>query len=130
MKNSVRYNHSAPQFVVKDVSKSIDFYSGILGFEIDYLSGSPPSYAVVFRDEVFIHLCHQSVLNYIIGPGCAFVSVSGVDEIWKNIQDNNIDIISPISNKDFGSGVYFRVFTIYDLDKNVLRIGEKIQRPK
>ena len=128
MKHSTRYNHSAPQFVVKNVSKSIEFYTKALDFEIDYLTGSPPSYAVVSRDEVYIHLCHQSVLDYILGPGCIFVSVTGVNEIWQNIQDNNIEIISTISDQDFGSGVHFRIFTIFDLDKNVLRIGEKIQR--
>ena len=128
MKHSTRYNHSAPQFVVKNVSKSIEFYTKALDFEIDYLSGSPPSYAAVSRDEVYIHLCHQSVLDYILGPGCIFVSVTGVNEIWQNIQDKDIEIISPISNQDFGSGVHFRIFIIYDPDKNVLRIGEKIQR--
>jgi NADH/NAD ratio-sensing transcriptional regulator Rex len=127
MKKSIRYNHSAPQFLVQDVSKSVEFYTKILDFGIDYLSGSPLNYAVVVRNEVYIHLCHHSVLEYIIGPGCAFISVSGVDDIWENIQDKNVQIISPISNQDFGSGVHFRIFSIFDLDKNVLRIGEKIQ---
>ena len=54
MKPSISYNHIAPQFSVKNVEDSINFYSQILGFGVDYLSGSQPNYAVVFRDEVYI----------------------------------------------------------------------------
>jgi predicted enzyme related to lactoylglutathione lyase len=127
MRDSIRFNHSAAQFVVQDVAKSVDFYSEILDFDIDYISGSPPHYAVVFRDDVYIHLCVQDVQNFKIGPGCAFVAVDGVDEFWENIQHKNVEIIFPLANQDYGSAVHFRVFVIYDLDKNVLRIGEKIQ---
>jgi catechol 2,3-dioxygenase-like lactoylglutathione lyase family enzyme len=127
LKDPIRYNHAAPQFVVRDVAKSIDYYTEILGFSVDYLSGSPPGYVVIVRDEVYIHLCIQEVQDFRIGPGCAFVSVDNVDEIWKNIQDKDVDIIMPLAHQDYGFAVHFRVFTMYDLDKNVLRIGEKIQ---
>ena len=126
MKPSICYNHNAPQFAVINVTDSINFYSEILGFKVDYLSGSPPNYAVVFRDEVYIHLCLKETQNYNIGPGSVFIVVNGIEKIWEKIQNNHVEIISPLANKDYGSGVKFRVFTIYDLDKNVLRIGEKI----
>jgi catechol 2,3-dioxygenase-like lactoylglutathione lyase family enzyme len=45
MTNNVRFNHCGPQFAVESVTKSIEFYSDVLGFGIDYLSGSPPAYA-------------------------------------------------------------------------------------
>lgn len=127
MRSHIRYNHIAPQFIVKDIAKSVEFYSELLGFGVDYLSGSPPNYAVVFRDEVYIHLCIEKASGYKIGPGGAFIVVNGVDEIWKNIQNKNIEIISPLANQDYGVNVHFKVFTIYDLDQNVLRIGEKIK---
>lgn len=127
MRSHIRYNHIAPQFIVKDIAKSVEFYSEILGFGVDYLSGSPPNYAVVFRDEVYIHLCIEKVLGYDIGPGGAFIVVNGIDEIWKNIQNKNIEIVSPLANRDYGFNVHFKVFTICDLDQNVLRIGEKVQ---
>jgi catechol 2,3-dioxygenase-like lactoylglutathione lyase family enzyme len=127
MSDKIRFNHCGPQFIVQDVAKSIDFYSKVLGFSIDYLSGSPPSYAVVYRDDVYIHLSLQELQDFKLGPGCAFIAVTGVEEIWKKFQKNNVDIIFPLANQDYGSAVHFSVFTIYDLDKNVLRIGKQIQ---
>ena len=126
MKQSISYNHIVPQFVVKNVEDSINFYSQIFGFKVDYLSGSPPNYVVVFRDEVYIHLCLKETQNFYIGPGSVFIVVNGIEKIWENVQNNHVEIISPLANQDYGSDVKFRLFTIYDLDKNVLRIGEKI----
>jgi predicted enzyme related to lactoylglutathione lyase len=126
MKPSISYNHIAPQFVVKNVEDSINFYSQILGFKVDYLSGSPPNYAVVFRNEVYIHLCVKEQQDYTVGPGSVFMVVNGIEKIWENIQNSNIEIISPLADQDYSSNAKFKVFTIYDLDKNVLRIGEKI----
>jgi len=43
--------HVGPQFVVKDVNASIDFYKDVLGFKVEYINGSPFAYAVVFCDK-------------------------------------------------------------------------------
>jgi predicted enzyme related to lactoylglutathione lyase len=130
MKDKIRFNHCGPQFIVQDVAKAIDFYSNVLGFGIDYLSGTPSSYAVVYRDDVYIHLCLQETQDFKLGPGCAFIAVSGAEEVWEKVQNNRVDIISPLAYQDYGSAVHFRTFTIYDLDKNVLRVGEQIHFPQ
>jgi hypothetical protein len=97
-----------------------------LGFGIDYLSGSPPDYAVVFRDKVYIHLCHQKVVDYNLGQGAVFVVVSSVEKIWQEVQSFGSEVIDPIADQDYRQGVRFKVFTIKDLDENILRIGEKL----
>jgi len=127
MTNNMRFNHCGPQFVVQSVTKSVEFYSDVLGFGVDYLSGSPPDYAVVFRDEVYIHLCHQRVIDYNIGPGASFIAVSGVDRIWQRVQSSGAVVTDPLSDQDYGQGVRFRLFTIKDLDENILRIGEQLR---
>ena len=126
MNERIRFNHCAPQFVVQDVDKSVDFYSRVLGFGIDYLSDSPASYAVVYRDDVYIHLCLQKTHDFEFGPGGAFIAVTGVDAIWEDVQKEDVNTVNPLANQDYGSGIHFRVFTIHDLDTNVLRIGEPI----
>ncbi len=124
MNSKIRFNHSGFQFAVKDVPAAVDFYKEIPGFEIDYENGNPVEYTVVYRDEVYIHLCLQKNQPYKIGPGCGFISVSGVEDLWKHVSSSGTDIVQPLTDKDYGHSVLFRVFTIKDPDGNVLRIGK------
>jgi predicted enzyme related to lactoylglutathione lyase len=114
--------------VVQDISRSLDFYKNVLGFGVDYLSGSPPAYAVVYRDEVYIHLCLPAAQNSNPGTSAVFIAVNGVEELWNRVKNEGIEIIDQLAEKDYGQKVCFRVFTIKDPDKNILRIGEKIDK--
>ncbi len=125
-REKIRFNHCAPQFIVKDVTRSVEFYKNYLGFGIDYLSGSPPGYAVVYRDDVYIHLCLQEAHDFNLGTGCVFIAIKGIDKIWDKVQNTDAEVIDPLAEKDYGQGVHFKIFTIRDPDKNILRIGEKI----
>ena len=123
----IRFNHCAPQFIVNDVTRAVEFYKNNLGFDIDYLSGgTPASYAVVYRDDVYIHLCLKETQEFKTGPGCVFMAISGIDKIWTQLQHTDTEIIEQLTERNFGSEVRFKIFTIKDPDKNVLRIGEKI----
>jgi len=127
MKRVVRFNHMGPQFAVGDVGKAVGFYAAVLGFGLDYLEGEPPSYAVVFRDEVYIHLSHPELPAFIPGGGRAFVAVSGVDEVWERVRSEAPDaIVQPLEDLDYGQEVRFRVFAIADPSGNTLRIGEPL----
>jgi len=124
MNDATIFNHVGPHFLIQDVSRSIEFYVRVLGLLLEYVDGSPPLYAVVFRDDVYIHLSRTGAPGYPSGPGCAFISVSGVDELWQRVAAAKPEIVEPLADKDFGHGVLFRVFTIRDPDGNVLRIGQ------
>ena len=123
----IRFNHCASQFIVHDVTRAVEFYKNNLGFEIDYLSGgTPPGYAVVYRDDVYIHLCLTETQSFNLGTGCIFMTIKGIDKIWAHLQNTDTEIIDQLAERDFGSGGRFKIFTIKDPDKNILRIGEKI----
>jgi hypothetical protein len=109
------------------MNRSLEFYQKYLGFDIDYLSGSPPTYAVVYRDVVHIHLCLQESHGFHLGTGCVFIAVKGIDKIWDQIQSKDVEVIDRLADRDFGSDVRFKLFTVRDQDKNILRIGEKIR---
>ena len=126
MSDAIVFNHVGPHFLIQDVSRSIEFYARILGFHLEYVDGSPPHYAVVFRDDVYIHLSKTGALGYPSGPGCAFISVSGVDALWQRVAAAKPEIVEPLAESDYGHGVLFRVFTIRDPDGNVLRIGQPL----
>jgi predicted enzyme related to lactoylglutathione lyase len=126
MTEPTRFNHAGPHFVVSDVPVAVDFYSVALGFGVDYLDGEPPHYAVVFRDNVYIHLSLRAPLSSPIGPGCAFLAVSGIDPLWARVAAARVEVIEPLADRDYGHGARFRVFTIRDPYQNVLRIGESL----
>jgi predicted enzyme related to lactoylglutathione lyase len=127
MKNGVRFNHIGPQFAVDDVEKAVGFYAAALGFGLDYLDGEPPHYAVVFRDEVYIHLTQPEPKGVQPGAGRAFVAVSGVDAVWQRARSQAPDsIVQPLEDLDYGQQVRFKVFSISDPAGNTLRIGEPL----
>ena len=127
MESGVRFNHIGPQFAVDDVSKSVGFYAAALGFGLDFLDGDPPHYAVVFRDEVYIHLSDSGPQSDLAGAGRAFVAVSGVDAIWERARSEAPQaIVQPLEGLDYGHEVRFKVFAIADPSGNTLRIGEPL----
>ena len=127
MSTNVRFNHVGPQFAVDDVQQAVGFYAAALGFKLDYLDGEPPHYAVVFRDEVYIHLSHPQPPAHESGQGRAFIAVSGVDAIWERARSAAPEaILQPIQDLDYGHGVRFRMFFISDPAGNTLRIGQPL----
>ena len=81
--------------------------------------------ALVFRDEVYIHLSHPEPPAFIPGGGRAFVAVSGVDAVWERARSEAPDaIVQPLADLDYGQEVRFRVFAVSDPCGNTLRIGE------
>jgi catechol 2,3-dioxygenase-like lactoylglutathione lyase family enzyme len=127
MKNGVRFNHVGPQFAVEDVEKAVGFYAAVLGFALDYLDGEPPHYAVVFRDEVYIHLSQSQQPDLKPGGGRAFVVVSGIDVVWERARSEAPNSITqPLETLDYGHEVRFRGFALSDPAGNTLRIGEPL----
>jgi predicted enzyme related to lactoylglutathione lyase len=127
MSTTERFNHIGPQLAVDDVCTAVGFYAAALGFGLDFLDGDPPHYAVVYRDEVYLHLSLAQPPDFPRGGGRAFVAVSGVDTIFERALAEAPDsIMQPLREMDYGHGVRFRVFAISDPGGNVLRIGEPI----
>jgi catechol 2,3-dioxygenase-like lactoylglutathione lyase family enzyme len=124
--DKIHFDHVGPQFRVESVAASVEFYKQVLGFDIDYSQGSPPIYAVVFRDNVYIHLCEEGPQKAEIGPGCSFIVISEVEQLWSQIQVYAVDVVEPLRENDYGQGLRVKEFSIRDPDQNILRIGELI----
>jgi len=128
MTEQSRFNHAGPHFAVRDVSRAMSFYEGVLGFGLDYIHGDPAEYAVVFRDEVYIHLSLSNHPSFAPGAGRAFVAVSGVEQVWKQVCSKAQEsACEPLENRDYGQGVRFRGFAVEDPDGNILRIAEPLE---
>jgi hypothetical protein len=121
---SVRFNHIGSQFAGDDVGKAVGCHAAALGFKLDFLDGDPPHYAVVFRDEVYIHFCEPQPPEFTAGSGRAFAALSGVDTIWKRVLSKAPDAIKQaIRDLDYGHQVLFRVFSISDPAREAKEIG-------
>ncbi len=125
MAEQPRFNHVGPQFAVRDVSQAMSFYRNVLGFGLDYVDGDPVRYAVVFRDEVYIHLSLSNCPGFVPGGGRAFVAVSGVEHVWERARSEApASVCESLEHRDYGRGARFRGFAIKDPDGNILRIAE------
>ncbi|MDH4196378.1 MAG: VOC family protein [Candidatus Aminicenantes bacterium] len=128
MTGQSRFNHAGPHFAVREVSRAMSFYQNVLGFGLDYIDGDPVRYAVVFRDEVYIHLSLSNDPGFNPGGGRAFVAVGGVDHVWERVwSEAKGSVCESLENRDYGHGVRFRGFAIKDPDGNVLRIAEPLK---
>jgi len=120
----IRFNHIAPHFYASDLGRTRRFYESVLGFTLDYADGEPPHYAVMRRDDVYVHLSQVGPNRMALQPGAAFVAVAGVDALWTRVRERRDCVVVDLTDSDYGSGVRFRVFTLRDPDDNLLRIGE------
>ncbi|MEW6234574.1 MAG: glyoxalase superfamily protein [Candidatus Omnitrophota bacterium] len=123
---ALRFNHIAPHFFSSDVARSKEFYEGVLGFSLDYSNGEPPSYIVMRRDDVYLHLSCPGPYGVPKNAGAAFVAVAGVESLWEQASAWPKCIADPLKDADYGGGVRFKAFAVQDPDGNLLRIGEPL----
>lgn len=127
MSTSFRFNHAALQFSVDDVPAAVAFYLEVLDFRLDFQDGDPPVYAVVCRDEVYIHLTRPGHPAFTGGPGSAFIAVSGLGPLRERVQAAApASVRAPLTVQDYGQGIRFRVLVLADPAGNLLRIGEPL----
>jgi uncharacterized glyoxalase superfamily protein PhnB len=121
-----------PTFFVADVLKAAQWYERVLGFKTAFIAqdpGAPAIYGGVELGPARIHLARFDrsgpPLKWgVIGIGAAYLRLeSGVDELVAAAQAAGGEIISPLSDHDYG----MREATIRDLDGNHLYLGQFLQ---
>jgi len=99
----------APQLVVKDVTKTAEYYRDILGFSILGFFGEPePFYSIVQRDGVEIHFGHSDrggVSNTEIRPESIdlYIWVTNLDTIFEELTAAGAEIIEGPVKRVYGS---------------------------
>lgn len=100
MSDSVTFKSVAPQFVVRDVVKTAEYYRDQLGFTILGFFADPPIFAMVARDSVEIHLgkCDGEVVqvNESVRNGLgtdAYIWVSDVQGIFDELSKKDVEIV-------------------------------------
>jgi uncharacterized glyoxalase superfamily protein PhnB len=116
---------AAPQFLVDDLGRSLDFYERRLGFTRDFVYED--FYASVSRDRAVIHLkcapkldaerAHRRSGEHLD----AFLTVVGVEELHAELARRGAPIAAPLERKPWGT----RDFTVEDPDGYLLCFSER-----
>jgi len=131
-----------PNLMVKDVRKSVEFYTKILGFTLNMAvpensqaieqkleDNKEYAYAMVSCDEVFFMLMRSDVFaedlpmlkNIEIGASVSFyLDVDNIDEVYNSLKDK-VEISKDLHNTWYG----MREFYIKDCDGYVLGFAER-----
>lgn len=109
-------------FTVRDVAASIAFYRDRLGFRLQFGMGEPPTYAIIERDTVSLHLMPASQSPDGLGTSSIYVYVDDVDAL----RDGLVAMVCPISfgPEDLSYGM--REIAVRDPDGNGLTFGAPV----
>ena len=89
------FKNVTPILFSKDISRSLQFYTTVFGFDRSWHFGNPPDFGAVIKDsvEVFFSTGGQS------NPGfCIYLVVDDIDTLHKRIVDNGGKVLSPPAN--------------------------------
>ena len=121
----VKLTAFASVFTVTDVGRSLAFYLERLGFIEEFKLGDPPTYAIIERDMVQLHLMPASQAAEALGLSSIYVFVAGVDALHDQLVARGCPIDSAPQDYFYG----MREMSVRDPDGNRLTFGEEVRKP-
>lgn len=125
LKAIAELTHIAPQFLVDDLSKTVDYYRDRLGFQLDFMCES--FYASVSRDGFPIHLkcapkniadrTHRKEDEHLD----AYIGVRGIDALFDELKSKGARIIQSLEDRPWGC----KDFYVEDIDGYILCFSEQ-----
>ncbi len=128
--------YSSFQFTVRDLNKTFDFYSNVLGFEIekvstedefDFLIMQQSDHEIMFEQESVVKKLHPKISDGWKGKkGSGVVLnfiVDNIYEIYGRVKAHNVKVLYDIADKHYG----MREVWIYDPDDYLIVISEAIE---
>ena len=116
---------AVPQLFVSDIAASSAFFTGKLGFAVEFAYGDPPFYAQVKRGGAQIALRHvdRPVLDKIavamkadVDMLAASISVDDVQALYAEYQAAGVGFHQALRTEPWGA----RTFIVRDPDENLL----------
>ena len=116
----MKFQYVVPILYSADVSRSIEYYIGKLGFEDKWEWDTPPTFGGVSKGNVQVFFCKNGQGN----PGTWIsVFVDNVDELYKEIKANGAKILSEPEDKEWN----VREMLVEDPDGHKIRFGQGIE---
>jgi DNA-binding MarR family transcriptional regulator/catechol 2,3-dioxygenase-like lactoylglutathione lyase family enzyme len=110
---------STTVFHVSDLEKSLAFYTGTLGFKVDFKYGKPESYAGLSWKSVHLHLSSSYPYKNNTGHGNLYIHGGDIDRLYERLDSLGVDFYSRILDREYG----MRDFSIKDPDGNQIGFG-------
>ncbi len=115
------FSHAATIFPVKNLQKSMDFYTIKLGFKMTFSWGEPVNYVVLKKGGVSIHLTTKIDDHIPSKEHCSlYIFVYDVKEIYQKCVEENISIINSPEIRDYK----MKDFDIKDPDGYIISFGK------
>jgi catechol 2,3-dioxygenase-like lactoylglutathione lyase family enzyme len=114
-----------PQLFVGDTGASCDFFTGKLGFAVDFIYGDPPFYAQVRRDAARLNLRHvdhpvfDQALRECEDLLSAAITVDDVEQLYAEFQATGVSLHQALRREPWGA----QTFIIKDPDGNLVLFG-------
>jgi DNA-binding MarR family transcriptional regulator/catechol 2,3-dioxygenase-like lactoylglutathione lyase family enzyme len=113
---------SSTVFHVSSLSKSLDFYSRVLGFAIEFRHGAPETYAGLSWRGVHLHLSSAYPYKNNTGHGNIYIFCGEVDRLYEELDSAGVEFYSRIHDREYR----MRDFAIKDLDGNQIGFGAPV----
>jgi catechol 2,3-dioxygenase-like lactoylglutathione lyase family enzyme len=120
-----RIKRMSPQLVVKDVERSVEFYTGKLGFELDFRYED--FYAGIIKNGYSIHLksgnpsIEERKRRRINEDLDIVFSVEGIEDLYEEMLTKAAEIIQPLRQMP-----YAKEFYVADPDGYIIGFLEEV----
>jgi predicted enzyme related to lactoylglutathione lyase len=118
-----RFEIVMPEMPVRNLTASVEFYTGVLGFRLEHLHGD--EYAVMRREKVRIGL-PRATPDAVPGTGRLYAFMTGIDayfaEVSGSVAARGGKVIEPLAERPYR----LKDFAIHDPDGNRLGFGEEL----
>lgn len=106
-----------------NVRAAAEFYQHKLGFNLlaFFENGPQDQYAILCRDDAEIHLWGVADPYLVQNSGC-FLRVEQIESLYAALSASGVVVAAALDS----SAQLGRQFSIYDIDGNLVRIGEPL----
>ncbi|MGA1986488.1 MAG: VOC family protein [Candidatus Sulfotelmatobacter sp.] len=113
------------QLFVADIKSSCDFYTDKLGFAVKFVSGDPPHYGQVVRDNARLNLrlvCEPVFAGdirereHLLSATITVATANEIKELFLRCQAAGVSFHQPLRKEPWGA----RTFVVLDPDGNLI----------
>jgi len=124
------FKHVILHLSVKDVKKSLEFYTSLLEFRLEFIQNDKnenPSFAILKRDNVELMIADKALMQHdlrgfekISASVIFYIEMDDPDELYFKVKDKAF-VLRPIEDTSWGT----REFWITDVDNYIFSFFKK-----